>query len=96
MKMVFVNIVHGDIVDSTTAKIVALNFYLNRINSGSQIKSSKVYNLQLVHQEFENTDGKFKGLNIVPLYYVFNVQDKGGFVIVSAEDKTKPILGYSF
>ena len=27
--------------------------------------------------------------------YVFNVEDDGGFVIVSGDDSTEPILGYS-
>lgn len=31
-----------------------------------------------------------------PLYYVFNVADDGGFVIVSAEDCATPVLGYSY
>lgn len=31
-----------------------------------------------------------------PLYYVFNVADNGGFVIVSAEDCATPVLGYSY
>lgn len=28
-------------------------------------------------------------------YYIFNTQDDGGFVIVSADDRTVPILGYT-
>ena len=28
-------------------------------------------------------------------YYIFNVGDNGGFVIVSGDDRTNPILGYS-
>lgn len=31
-----------------------------------------------------------------PFYYVFNATDGHGFVIVSAEDCTTPVLGYSF
>lgn len=31
-----------------------------------------------------------------PLYYVFNAKDGKGFVIVSAEDCTTPVLGFSF
>jgi hypothetical protein len=27
-------------------------------------------------------------------YYVFNVDDNGGYVIVSGDDRTEPILGY--
>src|SRR4029077_16158412 len=30
-----------------------------------------------------------------PVYYVFNIGSKSGFVIVSAEDATHPIIGYS-
>ena len=29
-------------------------------------------------------------------FYIFNAENKGGFVIVSADDRTEPILGYSF
>ena len=36
------------------------------------------------------------GSETKPLYYVFNVGDKAGFVIISAEDTTVPVLGYSF
>ena len=44
---------------------------------------------------------KVKKLNIIesdekaPLFYIFNLLPNG-FVIVSAEDKTLPVLGYSF
>lgn len=31
-----------------------------------------------------------------PLYYVFNAENNGGFVIVSAESSANPVLGYSF
>ncbi|MDE7413781.1 MAG: C10 family peptidase [Muribaculaceae bacterium] len=31
-----------------------------------------------------------------PLYYVFNLADNKGFVMVSGDDTTAPILGYSF
>ena len=35
------------------------------------------------------------GVSDVPAYYVFNAEDGNGFVIVSGEDKTDDILGYS-
>ncbi|MDE5807256.1 MAG: C10 family peptidase, partial [Muribaculaceae bacterium] len=31
-----------------------------------------------------------------PLYYVFNIGDNTGFVMVSGDDTTTPVLGYSF
>lgn len=33
--------------------------------------------------------------NTLPCYYVFNVGTDGGFVIVSGDDRTAPVLGYS-
>ncbi len=30
-----------------------------------------------------------------PLYYIFNIQDDGGFIIVSGDDATEEILGYT-
>ena len=35
------------------------------------------------------------GVSDVPAYYVFNAEEGNGFVIVSGEDKTDEILGYS-
>ena len=34
--------------------------------------------------------------SVAPAYYIFTMTDKAGFVIVSADDVAKPILGYSF
>lgn len=31
-----------------------------------------------------------------PLYYVFNIADNGGFVMISAESAAYPVIGYSF
>lgn len=36
------------------------------------------------------------GTSTKPLYYVFNAADGKGFVIVSADDNTEPIIGFSF
>lgn len=36
------------------------------------------------------------GTESKPLYYVFNAVGDAGFVIISAEDATAPVLGYSF
>lgn len=36
------------------------------------------------------------GSSTRPLYYVFNAADGKGFVIVSADDNTEPIIGFSF
>jgi hypothetical protein len=37
-----------------------------------------------------------KAVNEIPLYYIFNVNTKDGFIIVAADDDVIPVLGYSF
>jgi len=66
-------------VSSSVAKTVAWGFY----TQNSQITSP---NLSLAYTEMSNGQ---------PVYYIFNVNTNDGFVIVSAEDATHPILGYS-
>lgn len=73
----------ADIVDQITAKKVAQNHYFvyNDANSTGS------YTFTLNHTESYDSQ---------PVYYVFNVSDNKGFVIVSAEDNVYPILGYAF
>ena len=66
-------------IDDSTAKEVGLNF-LTLKNLGV------VSDLKLAYKATENG---------VPCFYVFNVVSTKGFVIVSADDNAKPILGYS-
>ncbi|TAJ08213.1 T9SS C-terminal target domain-containing protein [Marinilabiliaceae bacterium JC017] len=74
-------------VDTTTAKIVATNFYLSRVDQ----TGLKSIGLKLVY----DCKGIISEIREESVYYVFNVDNNRGFVIVSAEDNTVPILGYS-
>jgi hypothetical protein len=76
-----VSITQATTVDITTAATVAKNFY----NQNADVKSQD-FTLVLT----ENLS------NGTPAYYVFNVDQDAGFVIVSAEDASIPILGYSY
>jgi len=73
-------VVSANPVTQQTAQTVATNFY-------SQTLHSPTHNLTLVYTENTN--------NGQPVYYVFNVANNGGFIIVSAEDAARPIIGYS-
>ena len=72
------------------AKKIAQNFYAARYNlvhndgNISKIKSSEMELQNAVKSVSENT-----------LYYIFDVK-KGGYVIISANEKVSPVLGYSF
>jgi hypothetical protein len=80
MLMLGVSLANAKPVTPASAKTVAENFY--KQNSGIAVNS-----VSLAYTEV-SADG-------LPVFYVFNINDKDGFVIVTAEDAVKPILGYS-
>ena len=73
-------------VEVETAKKAAKNLYYLRINQVREVKLSEI-NLTLAYTETVNNE---------PVYYVFNVNENEGFVIISADDIAKPCIGYSF
>ena len=53
---------------------------------------------QLERDAFSPTRKRMGGADAgteLPVYYVFNAADDAGFVVVSADDRTAPILGYA-
>jgi len=71
-------------IDDSTAKNVGYNFLLTKINANKLISAN---NLKLAYTSI-GTDG-------IACYYVFNLITYKCFVIVSANDISTPILGYS-
>ena len=67
-------------VSQATAQNVAENYY-------KQKTQATTISLQLAFTETTSSG--------IPAYYVFNVNTKDGFVIVSADDAAHPIIGYS-
>jgi hypothetical protein len=68
------------------AKKVALNFYFEKYN---QFEGQVLYDQLDIRSTYVESDG------IQNYYYVFHI-NMGGFVMVSAEDRLTPVLGYSF
>ncbi|MBC8486658.1 MAG: C10 family peptidase [Bacteroidetes bacterium] len=68
------------------ARNTAKNLFFERAGQFSDVKYEKIiFSDELIIKE-----------NQTLLFYVFNLPDNKGFVIVSAEDNVYPILGYSF
>lgn len=62
----------------------------------AQRNQKKVSGLSLAHQGIRPLSAKGKGVVAnTPCYYIFNNVEEGGFVIVSGDDATETILGYS-
>jgi hypothetical protein len=73
----------ADIVNPKTASKAAKNHYFSYSTGLDYSKTS----LELAYSKI--VDGQ-------AVYYVFNINDNEGFVIIAAEDNVYPILGYSF
>lgn len=71
---------HAGVVTQSTAQTVASNYY-------AQTFGTAVTTITLGYSEND--------ANGVIAYYVFNINNDGGFVIVSAEDAGHPIIGIS-
>jgi hypothetical protein len=77
-------------IDSISAGIVAKNFYLQQKSNGG-INTLELKLTKSFLSAFQNSvsDSSVK----TPLFYLYNINE--GFVIVSADDRITPILGYS-
>ncbi len=76
----------AEVIPVDLAKKVAKNIYFERANL---IKTRNFDNIDLLLVTTEKS-------NEMPVYYIFNVNKDQGFVIVSADNSVKPILGYGF
>ena len=97
--LLFFSTLSGAPVDSISAVGLARNFYLSHLPEGSFLKGSKEFNFSLAHREY----GQWKDLSALksesassPLYYVVNVGETDGYVIVAGDDRIPAVLGYSF
>ncbi len=76
----------GGIVPVEDARIIARNVYFERVQPFRTIPLEKV----IITGEFT------VAMAGEPVYFVFNIGNNDGFVIISADDEVYPILGYSF
>lgn len=75
-------VAHAEVVSVDSAKQLAAEFF----NASSNNRLASVDALDLTFTG---------GTASRPYYYVFNARDGHGYIIVSADDCTTPVLGYS-
>ena len=81
----------ADNVSSTLAYDIAQEFYNKAV-----VTKSKGVELELSWDSNSLVPSTFAAGDSNPAFYVFRPVDGDGFVIVSGDDKVRPILGYSF
>ena len=90
---VTVNFLFADPIDTEVATKIAKNFYLQSLkNKGlSEVTLTLAFTEKSVSvSSLKNTDAQE-----IPVYYIFNVNQRDGYVIVSADNDATPVLGYS-
>lgn len=86
LSFIIYSVIQANPVDVNRAKQIAKNIYYERVNVKQNVKFESI-NLNLV---------EIKSHNGIDVYYIFNVNENDGFVIVSADDVAKPKIAYSF
>ena len=79
-------------VNVNTAQQVATNV-AERLKSTNNLRSSK--DVSLVYTAPAKASTSTRSVSKEADYYIFNIGNGNGFVIVSGENRTKPVLGYS-
>lgn len=78
--------------------ILSLNIFATKISKAEAVEVANTfidnYNLNLNHFTIADLAYTELSKDNIPVFYVFNKEDKG-FVIVSAQDFTIPVIGYS-
>ena len=79
-------------IDEPSAKLVGQNF-LSKRTSATKFKTGVSLELAKTESSKARSDNSYSKGTVY--YYIFNVSNGEGFVIVSGDDRTEPILAYS-
>lgn len=79
--------VHAEGIDAHQAHAIAADFLSSHKTSIKSTRSS--LELSLSHTFYSSRDG------VTPVYYVFADENHGGWVVVAADDRALPVLGYA-
>lgn len=91
VSLLFSNVLLAKKVEVKDAQKAA-ETYINQLDHLTKKPSS--INLVYTAGEF-NSPFAIEKLNSIPFYYVFNFENRDGFIIMSADDAVSPVLAYS-
>ena len=78
---------HASVIDANDARGIALEV-LSQRQGGNRLNSSQS-DIQLTHTRYSSLSPT------MPVFYIFNDDKNGGWVIVAAEDRAQHVLGYN-
>lgn len=80
-------------VSQEKALAFAQNFYNTELSEGNSLKSAQTFKIASI--ENTSVEDELKSGIISPAYFIINVGENNGFVIVSGDERFQPVLGYS-
>ena len=90
LKVLFAHVIYGKQVDPETARAVGARFLQT---APGRIVSPDKISLALIYTARNTSTEKLSDQR--PYYYVFNLRNSTGFLIIAADDNVYPILAYS-
>lgn len=88
--LIFPVFVFADYVSPSKAETVARNFYYSANNQYLEP------DFQLINNNTFRIPGYKTSWITTPAFYIFNIKNSKGYIIVAADDCVVPLLGYSF
>lgn len=86
-------------VDSQQALEIAKEFYLSKLNAGGKAKAPANIDFTIAFDSNDNLGSsnmlKANAASMFPTYYVVSAGADNGFVVVSGDDETEQVLGYT-
>ena len=88
--LILPSFVFADYVSPSKAETVARNFYYSASNQFLEPE------FQLINKDTFRPQGQKGSWVTTPTFYIFNIKNSNGYIIVAADDCVIPLLGYSF
>ncbi|MDU1903898.1 MAG: C10 family peptidase [Dysgonomonas sp.] len=78
-------------IDVNTARQAAISF----LSGKTKLRNAPQLSLELIHTAGQQSSLQTSSGTEPLYYYVFNIGDNNGFIIISADDVNVPVIGYS-
>lgn len=90
-----VTFVFGQPVLPEKAITIAKSFYYSSLSHTNSLKSAKTVSFSIAKIENITDKSGLKSAKITPAFFIVNIGETDGFIIVAGDERAKPILGYS-
>lgn len=87
---------HSNPIDENSARCIALDFLVEQNRGYANVNVRDIRKTRLTRHPLKLHNLSSDSVSCDTLVYIFNLPENQGYIIVSGDDRCKPILGYSF